>query len=163
MLAARARPCFIGPAGRIQRLRPPLQIVPCRDEAWTGHAARKQGIHDLQLPFFLTANTAKLRHRLQRPPDRPKRLRRLSCVSFDQSGRFSVSTLAAPIANLFEAGVEADRGLVQRAKLGDEHAFFGLYEMHGRGIYSWSLKAAESVAAAEDLTRLVFLEAFTNL
>jgi DNA-directed RNA polymerase specialized sigma24 family protein len=74
-----------------------------------------------------------------------------------------VSTLAAPIANLFEAGVEADRGLVQRAKLGDEHAFFGLYEMHGRGIYSWSLKAAESVAAAEDLTRLVFLEAFTNL
>ncbi len=74
-----------------------------------------------------------------------------------------MSTVAAPVANLFEAGVAAGPGLVQRAKLGDEQAFLGLYEMHGRGIHSWSLKAADSVAAAEDLTRLVFLEAFANL
>jgi DNA-directed RNA polymerase specialized sigma24 family protein len=74
-----------------------------------------------------------------------------------------VTTLAAPIANLFEGAVAADPGFVQRAKLGDEQAFLGLYKMHGRGIHWLSLKAAESVTAAEDLTRDVFLDAFANL
>jgi DNA-directed RNA polymerase specialized sigma24 family protein len=53
--------------------------------------------------------------------------------------------------------------LVGRAKAGDQQAFLGLYEMHGKQIYSLSLRLTGSIPAAEDFTRDTFTLAFSTL
>jgi hypothetical protein len=54
-------------------------------------------------------------------------------------------------------------GLVDRAKEGDKQAFLALFEAYGRRIYSLSLRLAGNVAAAENLTRNIFIDAFRSL
>lgn len=53
--------------------------------------------------------------------------------------------------------------LVERARKGDQQAFLGLYQNHSRRIYNMSLRLAESLSEAENLTRDIFVEAFHNL
>jgi len=50
-----------------------------------------------------------------------------------------------------------------RAKEGERQAFFALFQAHARRVYSLSLRATGDVIAAENLTRDIFMEAFTCL
>jgi hypothetical protein len=50
-----------------------------------------------------------------------------------------------------------------RAKQGEWLAFFALFQIHAAPVYSLSLRATGDITAAENLTRDIFFEAFTNL
>jgi len=52
---------------------------------------------------------------------------------------------------------------VEGAKEGHEQAFFGLFELHRRRVYSLCLRLIGSVPEAEELTRDIFMEAFRKL
>jgi hypothetical protein len=58
---------------------------------------------------------------------------------------------------------EDEPALLARAKEGDRQALFALYQAHAGRIYSLILSATKDVAAAENLTRDIFVEAFTSL
>jgi RNA polymerase sigma-70 factor (ECF subfamily) len=53
--------------------------------------------------------------------------------------------------------------LVDRAKKGEQQAFANLFHAHSRRIHSVSLQITNDTFAAENLTRDIFVEAFTNL
>jgi len=76
-----------------------------------------------------------------------------------------VSTFALPAANLAvnESVAHRDTELVELAKEGDKQAFFGLFELHKKGIYSLSLRLTGNIPEAEDLTRQIFLNGFRKL
>ncbi|MGH9553747.1 MAG: hypothetical protein ACRD3W_30485 [Terriglobales bacterium] len=50
-----------------------------------------------------------------------------------------------------------------RAKEGEWLAFFALFQIHAAPVYSQSLRTTGDIAAAENLTREIFCEAFSNL
>jgi RNA polymerase sigma-70 factor (ECF subfamily) len=54
----------------------------------------------------------------------------------------------------------SDRELWQRASLEDPSAFGVLFERHARGIYNYCFRRTADWALAEDLTSMVFLEAW---
>jgi hypothetical protein len=58
---------------------------------------------------------------------------------------------------------EDEPALLARAKAGDRQALSALYHEHAGRIYSLSLRVTEDVNAAENLTRDIFVEAFTGL
>jgi len=58
---------------------------------------------------------------------------------------------------------EDEPALLARAKAGDWQALSALYHEHAGRIYSLSLRVTEDVNAAENLTRDIFVEAFTGL
>ena len=58
---------------------------------------------------------------------------------------------------------EDEPALLARAKAGDRQALFALYHEHAGRIYSLSLSVTKDVNAAENLTRDIFVEAFTGL
>ncbi len=58
---------------------------------------------------------------------------------------------------------EHEPALLARAKAGDRQAFLALYHAHAGRIYSLSLNVTRDVTAAENLTRDIFVEAFTGL
>jgi len=58
---------------------------------------------------------------------------------------------------------ENQPALLARAKAGDRQALFALYREHAGRIYSLSLSVTKDVNAAENLTRDIFVEAFTGL
>ena len=53
--------------------------------------------------------------------------------------------------------------LCARAKAGERQAFFALFQAHAGRVYSFSLRATGNVTAAENLTRDIFVEAFSCL
>lgn len=53
-----------------------------------------------------------------------------------------------------------DNSLWERIRAGDADAFGELYERHGRAIYNHCFRQTADWAAAEDLTSIVFLEAW---
>jgi RNA polymerase sigma factor (sigma-70 family) len=55
---------------------------------------------------------------------------------------------------------ESDRELWRRASLEDPSAFGVLFERHARAIYNYCFRRTADWAAAEDLTSVVFLEAW---
>ena len=59
--------------------------------------------------------------------------------------------------------VPGGESLVERAKEGEAQAFLQLFQEHGSRIYSLSLHATRNVAAAESLTREIFLDVFSTL
>lgn len=67
----------------------------------------------------------------------------------------------APAAETPLAGDES--GLLTRAKEGERRAFFALFQAHARRIYSLCLTVMGDFTAAENLTRDIFIEAFTSL
>jgi len=52
---------------------------------------------------------------------------------------------------------------VDRAKEGEKQAFLDLFGAHANRVYSVSLRLVGNVAAAENLTRDIFIEAFSRL
>ena len=54
----------------------------------------------------------------------------------------------------------SDESLLQASANGDERAFSELYERHARTIYNYLLRRLADWSEAEDLTAVVFLEAF---
>ena len=59
---------------------------------------------------------------------------------------------------------EDEPALLARAKAGDRQALSALYHEHAGRIYSLSLRVTKKdVNAAENLTRDIFVEAFTGL
>lgn len=57
----------------------------------------------------------------------------------------------------------SERGLVQRAQVGDEQAFATLYDLHKKRVHSVCLQMTRHEADAEDITQEVFLLAFRNV
>ncbi|MGZ4732211.1 MAG: RNA polymerase sigma factor [Terriglobales bacterium] len=53
--------------------------------------------------------------------------------------------------------------LCGRAKEGERQALLALFQAHARRVYSLSLRATGDVTAAENLTRDIFVEAFSRL
>jgi RNA polymerase sigma-70 factor (ECF subfamily) len=53
-----------------------------------------------------------------------------------------------------------DNALWERAAAGEPDAFGALYERHARAIYNYLFRRCADWALAEDLTSVVFLEAF---
>ena len=75
--------------------------------------------------------------------------------------KLEATNLAAiTAANLM---VEHRTSLLARAKEGDRQALFAFYHAHAGRIYSLSLSVTKDVTTAEDLTRDIFVEAFTGL
>lgn len=70
--------------------------------------------------------------------------------------------LAANHPPTWRCSLEADR-LVDRAKKGERAAFFRLFQTHARRIHTLSLRLTGNVTAAENLTRDIFVEAFSRL
>jgi RNA polymerase sigma-70 factor, ECF subfamily len=58
---------------------------------------------------------------------------------------------------------ESERGLIQRAKLGDEQAFATLFHLHKKRVYSVCLLMTKDAAEAEDLTQEAFLQVFRSV
>jgi DNA-directed RNA polymerase specialized sigma24 family protein len=58
---------------------------------------------------------------------------------------------------------ENQPALLACAKAGDRQALFALYHAHAGRIYSLSLSVTKDVNAAENLTRDIFVAAFTGL
>jgi DNA-directed RNA polymerase specialized sigma24 family protein len=54
-------------------------------------------------------------------------------------------------------------GLIDRAKKGEQAAFLSLFQTHAPRIYDLSLRLTPDIAAAENLTRDIFVEAFASL
>lgn len=77
-----------------------------------------------------------------------------------------MTTVPIPVANFipetWKCCAEADC-LVKRAKKGERVAFLGLFETYARRVYALSLRFTGNVRAAENLTRDIFVEAFSNL
>ncbi|GAB3675023.1 sigma-70 family RNA polymerase sigma factor [Actinocorallia lasiicapitis] len=53
-----------------------------------------------------------------------------------------------------------DEALWRAAQGGDEHAFGGLFDRHHRAVYNYCFRRTADWTAAEDLTSVVFLEAW---
>jgi len=53
--------------------------------------------------------------------------------------------------------------LIERAKLGDAHAFQALYDKHKRRVYSLCLRMTANTAEAEDLTQEAFLQLYRKI
>ena len=53
--------------------------------------------------------------------------------------------------------------LVALARDGDQQAFFRLFEIHKRRVYSLSLRHLKDILAAESMTRQVFVQSFGKL
>jgi RNA polymerase sigma-70 factor (ECF subfamily) len=53
--------------------------------------------------------------------------------------------------------------LIERAKLGDAHAFQALYDKHKRRVYSLCLRMTSNTAEAEDLTQEAFLQLYRKI
>ncbi|MGH9377901.1 MAG: sigma factor [Terriglobia bacterium] len=53
--------------------------------------------------------------------------------------------------------------LILRAQRGEEQAFAALFDLHKRSIYSLCLRAADSAAEAEDMTKKIFLRVFREI
>lgn len=58
---------------------------------------------------------------------------------------------------------DSEKNLIQRAQLGDEHAFAALFTMHKKRVYSVCLQMTKDVADAEDLTQEAFLQVFRSV
>jgi RNA polymerase sigma factor (sigma-70 family) len=56
----------------------------------------------------------------------------------------------------------SDESLLQASANGDSHAFAELYERHARTIYNYLFRRLADWSEAEDLTAVVFLEAFSR-
>jgi RNA polymerase sigma-70 factor, ECF subfamily len=78
-----------------------------------------------------------------------------------------VSTVAVPKQNFassnFSSRPKSASQLVTLAKQGDQQAFFRLFEIHKRRVYSLSLRHLKNVLEAEDMTRQVFVSSFSRL
>ena len=72
-------------------------------------------------------------------------------------------TVAATITNVIPAVTPVTHEIVDRAREGDRQAFFDLYKRHSRSLYSLALQLTGNTPAAEDLTRDIFIAAFSNL
>jgi DNA-directed RNA polymerase specialized sigma24 family protein len=78
----------------------------------------------------------------------------------------TVATIAVPPNFLPTAEgscSEQQPGFVSRAREGHEEAFFGLFELHRKRVYSLCLRLIGSIPEAEELTRDIFMEAFCKL
>jgi DNA-directed RNA polymerase specialized sigma24 family protein len=77
-----------------------------------------------------------------------------------------MATVPIPVANFipetWKCSAEADC-LVKRAKQGEQLAFLGLFQTHARRVYVLSLRFTGNVTAAENLTRDIFVKAFSDL
>lgn len=77
-----------------------------------------------------------------------------------------MATVPTPVTNhipeTWKCSAEADC-LVERAKKGEQPAFHGLFQTHARRVYTLSLRVTGNVTSAENLTRDIFIEAFSNL
>lgn len=71
----------------------------------------------------------------------------------------ALATPAGPVPGMSEA----KPGLVDRAQQGDRQAFVDLFRTHGRLVYSLILRRTGSVAEAENLTRDIFIAAFSKI
>jgi len=69
--------------------------------------------------------------------------------------------LTDPQQRLASDSVEAE--LIEKAKLGDAHAFQALYDKHKRRVYSLCLRMTSSTAEAEDLTQEAFLQLYRKI
>ena len=58
---------------------------------------------------------------------------------------------------------EQEPGFVARAREGHKQAFFGLFALHRKRVYSLCLRLIGSIPEAEELTRDIFMEAFRKL
>jgi len=88
-------------------------------------------------------------------------------MRFPYWGNTDLVTLALPAAHRLaerqRSLSQRDLGLVDRAKEGEQQAFLGLFEAHANRVYSVSMRLVGNVAAAENLTRDIFIEAFSRL
>src|SRR6266550_3271713 len=62
-----------------------------------------------------------------------------------------------------QAGDLVEAELIEKAKLGDAHAFQALYEKHKRRVYSLCLRMTSNTAEAEDLTQEAFLQLYRKI
>ena len=62
-----------------------------------------------------------------------------------------------------QASDSSEAGLIERAKLGDAHAFQALYDRHKRRVYSLCLRMTANTAEAEDLTQEAFLQLYRKI
>ncbi len=74
------------------------------------------------------------------------------------------ATTAANLVPDAEIPITADEpGVLGRAKQGEAQAFFALFQAYATRIYCLSLSATRDVTVAENLTRDIFVSAFTCL
>ena len=71
-----------------------------------------------------------------------------------------INLAAITVANLI---AKDKTSVLARAKAGDRQALLALFQAHAGRIYSLSLRVTKDVTAAENLTRDIFVEAFTCL
>jgi hypothetical protein len=71
-----------------------------------------------------------------------------------------------PASELFSSAMPLparQSGLIARAQHGEREAYLLLFEEHGKSVHSMSRRLMENEAAAESLTRDVFVETFRRL
>jgi DNA-directed RNA polymerase specialized sigma24 family protein len=73
-----------------------------------------------------------------------------------------VTNVAAHLPETSQCSAGADC-LVERAKKGERWAFLCLFQAHARHVYTLSLRVTGEVTIAENLTRDIFVEAFSHL
>ena len=82
-------------------------------------------------------------------------------VSRISRGAAGKGDLTDPQQRLASDSVEAE--LIEKAKLGDAHAFQALYDKHKRRVYSLCLRMTSNTAEAEDLTQEAFLQLYRKI
>jgi RNA polymerase sigma-70 factor, ECF subfamily len=73
----------------------------------------------------------------------------------------ATATAVIPVSK--ENSSDDERGLIQRAQSGDQHAFGELFQLHKKRVYSVCLLMTKDVAEAEDLTQEAFLQVFRSI
>ena len=82
-------------------------------------------------------------------------------VSRISRGAAGKGDLTDPQQRLASDSAEAE--LIEKAKLGDAHAFQALYDKHKRRVYSLCLRMTSNTAEAEDLTQEAFLQLYRKI
>jgi len=88
----------------------------------------------------------------------PYNVKIVSRISGDAAGK---GNLTDPEQRQANDSVEAE--LIEKAKLGDAHAFQALYDKHKRRVYSLCLRMTANTAEAEDLTQEAFLQLYRKI
>ena len=89
---------------------------------------------------------------------KPYNVKIVSRISRGAAGK---GNLTDPEQRLASDSNEAE--LIEKAKLGDAHAFQALYEKHKRRVYSLCLRMTANTAEAEDLTQEAFLQLYRKI
>jgi RNA polymerase sigma-70 factor, ECF subfamily len=91
----------------------------------------------------------------------------LEIPSLGEGETQNVSTVAVPNQDFapsnFPSRPKSAPQLVALARQGDQQAFFRLFEIHKRRVYSLSLRHLKNVLEAEGMTRQVFVSSFSKL